>query len=63
MLAVNDHFAVLRAVFESRGHAILNAGLGGRLSSLPRVSFLSLFSGPLDEPSHNVGGPLSNPRE
>jgi hypothetical protein len=63
MLAVNDHFAVLRAVFESRGHAILNAGLGGRLSSLPRVSFLSLFSGPLDEPSRGVGGPLSNPRE
>jgi len=43
MLSVNDHFAVLRTVFESRGHAILNAGLGGKLTSLPRVDFRTLF--------------------
>jgi hypothetical protein len=49
MLTVNDHFAVLRAAFETRGHAILNAGLGGRLSSLLRVSFLNLFPGSSDE--------------
>lgn len=44
MLAVNDHFAVLRAAFESRGHAILNAGVGGGLSSLPHADFRTLFS-------------------
>lgn len=44
MLAINDHFAVLRAVFEGRGHAILNAGVGGKLSSLPRVDFKTLFA-------------------
>jgi len=43
MLSVNDHFAVLREAFERRGGAILNAGLGGNLNSLPRVEFETLF--------------------
>jgi hypothetical protein len=37
-------FGVLAAAFARRGHAILNAGVGGNLHSLPRVDFASLFA-------------------
>jgi hypothetical protein len=40
---VNSHFAILRDDFTRRGVSILNAGIGGRLESLPRVAFESLF--------------------
>jgi hypothetical protein len=40
---VNAQFAVLKDDFASKGFSLLNAGVGGRLSSLPRVAFESLF--------------------
>ena len=46
MLRVNEHFAVLREAFETRGHSIVNAGVGGNLEALPRVEFGSLFAEP-----------------
>jgi hypothetical protein len=45
-LEVGEDFAVLHAEFKRRGHALLNAGIGGNLSSLPRVSFSTLFPAP-----------------
>ena len=40
---VNSHFAILRDDFARGGFSIVNAGVGGRLESLPRVPFESLF--------------------
>ena len=35
----NEQFAILRAAIEARGGTLANAGLGGRLETLPRVDF------------------------
>jgi hypothetical protein len=40
---VNEQFATLRHAFERKGRRLLNAGVGGRLESLERVEFASLF--------------------
>jgi len=40
---VNEEFACIRRHLEKRGRSIVNAGLGGNLTSLPRVDFASLF--------------------
>jgi hypothetical protein len=42
-LSVNEHFAILRDALARRGHAIVNAGVGGNLNSLPRAEFTRLF--------------------
>jgi hypothetical protein len=41
--AVNTHFAILRDDYAREGFSIVNAGVGGRLNSLPRVAFETLF--------------------
>lgn len=40
----NEEFAILRRKIERQGGLLVNAGEGGRLESLPRVGFSSLFS-------------------
>ena len=35
----NEQFAILRTAIEARGGVLANAGLGGRLETLPRVDF------------------------
>jgi len=40
---VNSHFAIVRDDFARHGFSIANAGVGGRLTSLQRVAFESLF--------------------
>jgi hypothetical protein len=40
---VNLHFAIVRDDFARHGFSIVNAGIGGRLTSLPRVVFETLF--------------------
>jgi hypothetical protein len=40
---VDAQFALLRAEQERKGRQLFNAGVGGKLESLPRVDFASLF--------------------
>jgi hypothetical protein len=43
MVTVDEQFAILRRTFEGRGHRLFNAGIGGKLESLERVDFATLF--------------------
>jgi hypothetical protein len=38
----NEQFAILRTAIEARGGTLANAGIGGRLETLPRVDFSSI---------------------
>ena len=40
----NEQFAILRQAIEKQGGLLANAGEGGRLDTLPRVGFSTLFS-------------------
>ena len=40
----NDNFACLRAAFARRGRELINAGVGGNLTSLDRTDFSGLFA-------------------
>lgn len=41
----NEQFAILHSAIAEQGGLLANAGVGGRLDSLPRVDFTELFSG------------------
>jgi hypothetical protein len=43
--SVNGYFAILRDALARKGRSIVNAGVGGNLTSLPRADFDGLFDG------------------
>jgi hypothetical protein len=43
MVLANDQFRIARRFYEENGRQLANAGVGGNLTTLPRVDFASLF--------------------